>query len=120
MTEEIQPPAHGVGGLLAGGGVFTGLGALLGASCCVLPILLVQLGVSTAFVAHLSLFANAKPFLMAATALIVAGGFITAFWGGRRPRRSVLVLLICAALLVAASSALPYFEGHIVRWMRLG
>ena len=35
-------------GWLAGGGVLGGFFAFLGASCCVLPILLVNLGVSSA------------------------------------------------------------------------
>ena len=115
MSENIQSPPRKLGGVLAGGGLFTGLASLVGASCCVLPLLLVQLGVSAALVAHLDVFARAKPYLMAATAILAGCGFIAAFWGGRRPRRGVLLLLAGAAILVLASIALPYFEDEILR-----
>jgi len=71
------------GSVLAGGGAVAGLAALIGASCCVLPILLVQLGVSTALVAQLGFFADAKPYLLPAAAVLLVVGFVVAFWGGR-------------------------------------
>lgn len=106
------------GGLFAGGGVVTGLAALIGASCCVLPILLVQAGVSTALVAHLGIFARAKPYLLAVTAILVLAGFVAAFWGGRRPRPRVMVLLIAAALLTAGAYAMPSFERELLDLVR--
>lgn len=104
--------------LFAGGGIVTGLAALIGASCCVLPILLVQAGVSTALVAHLGIFAQAKPYLLALTAILVLAGFAAAFWGGRSPRPSVVVLLIVAALLTAGAYAMPYFEREMLDLVR--
>jgi len=109
------PPSSG---LFAGGGVVTGLAALIGASCCVLPILLVQVGVSTALVAHLGIFARAKPYLLALTAILVLAGFVAAFWGGRKPRLRVMILLIVAALLTAGAYAMPYFERELLDLVR--
>lgn len=117
MSDDTEAPPR-AGGLLAGGGLVTGLGALVGASCCVLPIVLVQAGVSTALVAHLGIFAQAKPYLLAVTALLVLAGFVVAFWRGRRPRPSVLLLLIGAALLVVAAYVMPSFEHGLLRWVR--
>lgn len=106
------------GRLFAGGGIVTGLAALIGASCCVLPILLVQAGVSTALVAHLGIFARAKPYLLALTAILVLAGFVAAFWGGRSPRPSVLALLVVAALLTAGAYTMPYFERNLLDLVR--
>jgi hypothetical protein len=80
IEKAIDTP-RSLGGYLAGGGLISGLAALLGASCCVLPILLVQIGVSTALVAHLAIFAQAKPYLLALTAALILAGFVAAFLG---------------------------------------
>lgn len=117
MSEDTKPLSR-PSGIVAGSGVIAGLGALLGASCCVLPILLVQVGVSTALVAHLGFFARAKPYFLAATAVLILAGFVTAFWGGRRPRPTVLILLVGAALLVAGAIAMPHYERELLDLVR--
>lgn len=104
-------------GVLPGGGILAGVGALIGASCCVLPLLLAQIGVSTVVVAHLAWFAQAKPYLLGLTAVLILIGFITAFWGGRRPRPLVLVALVGAAVLVAGAIAMPHYERQLLDWM---
>ncbi len=109
MNDDGELPQRG-GGLFAGGGLLTGLASLIGASCCVLPVLLVQAGVSTALVAHLAIFAVAKPYLLAMTAFLVIAGFTAAFWKGRRPRPFVLALLVIAASLVVAAYVMPNYE----------
>jgi mercuric ion transport protein len=116
--DQDTPSKPRAGALFASGGIVTGLGALIGASCCVLPILLVQAGVSTALVAHLGVFARAKPYLLAVTAALVVAGSIAVFWGGRRPRPRVLILLGAAALLVLGSYAMPYYERDLLVWLR--
>ncbi|MEK7265009.1 MAG: hypothetical protein AAB227_02820 [Pseudomonadota bacterium] len=113
-----EPKKRSVVGWLAGGGLLSGLGALMGASCCVLPVLLVQIGVSTALVAQLGVLASAKTYLLAITALLIAGGFASAFWGGRRPRPRVVLMLGGAAVLVALSIALPHIEPQLLHWIR--
>jgi len=119
MSEDTTPTPR-TSGIFAGGGLIAGLGALIGASCCVLPILLVQAGVSAALVAHLGLFARAKPYLLVATALLILAGFLAAFWGGRRPRPSVFFLLIGASLVIAVAIAMPYYERELLDWVRRG
>lgn len=117
MSEDTAPLSR-PNGIVAGGGLIGGLSALIGASCCVLPILLVQAGVSTALVAHLGVFARAKPYLLATTAVLILAGFIMAFWGGRRPQPVVLILLIGGALLVAGAIAMPHYERELLDWVR--
>ena len=106
-------------GLFATGGTLTGLFAVIGASCCILPIILVNLGVSSAIVSHLGFFARFRPWFMALTISLVIGGFIYAYRGGRRPSRKVLVFLILAGILAVGSTVLPYYEGNIQRWLNL-
>lgn len=106
-------------GLFATGGTVTGVFAFVGASCCILPIMLVNLGVSSALVSHLGFFARFRPWFMALTILLVIGGFIYAYRGGRKPSRKVLIFLVLAAVLAVGSSILPYYEGDIQRWLNL-
>jgi mercuric ion transport protein len=117
-TNPITKRRPSPGGALAGGGIVAGLAALIGASCCVLPIVLVQLGVSTALVAQLAVFARAKPYLLATTAGLILAGAIVAFWGGRRPPPMILALLIAGALLVVGAYSLPFYERDILAWVR--
>ncbi len=104
-------------GLIAGSSILSGLAALIGASCCVLPLLLVNLGVGSALVGNLDFFAKVKPYFMGATLVLVAIGFLAAFWGGRRPGKRILTLLVLAAALAVGAYMLPFYEPQILRWM---
>jgi len=108
------------GGWLAGGGALAGLAAFIGASCCVLPIVLVNLGLASALLAgHLAFFARARPWFLGAAALLIAGAALAAFWKGRRPNGRVLTILAAATLLTAGAYGFPYVEPDILRWMSL-
>lgn len=113
---QKAPPGN-KGGFFAGAGAFSGIAALIGASCCVLPLILVNLGVSTALIGKLAFFARAQPYLMALTALLIAAAFVAAFWKGRRPSRRVLAFLMIAAVFGTAAYIMPYYEGRLVRWV---
>lgn len=106
-------------GLFATSGTLTGIFAVIGASCCILPIIMVNLGVSSALVAHLGIFARLRPWFMALTICFVIGGFLYAFRGGRRPSRKTMIFLIFAGLLALGATVLPYYEGDIQRWLNL-
>jgi mercuric ion transport protein len=103
----------------AGGGALAGLGALVGASCCLLPILLINLGVGSAFVANLVFFARAKPYFMVAAIVLLLAGLMVAFWRRRRPSPIVLGLFALAVVFLIAAYDLPYYEGEILRWTSL-
>lgn len=117
MTNDTQPPKRGLGGLFAGGGALAGLATFIGASCCVLPLLLAQVGLGTALVAQLSLLARAQPYLLALTLGLIVVALVASFWRGQRPRSMVLVLLLVAAVFVIGSIILPQYEGQITRWI---
>lgn len=117
MTDDHNNVARSPSGLLASGGILASVGGLLGASCCVLPLALVNLGVSSAIVANLGFFVGAQPWFAGAAALLVAAGFVSAFWGGRRPRPRLVVMLGVAAILVAATYLVPAYEQDVLQWI---
>ena len=117
MTNDTQPPKRGLSALFAGGGALAGLATFVGASCCVLPLLLAQVGLGTALVAQLSFLARAQPYLLALTLALIVAALVASFWRGRRPRPVVLVFLLIAAALVIGSIILPQYEGQITRWI---
>ncbi len=68
-----QPPTGpGRERLFAAGGV---LGALLASSCCIVPLLLVTLGISGAWIGNLTAMEPYKPYVITATAVILGAGF---------------------------------------------
>jgi mercuric ion transport protein len=107
------------GAVVAGGGMLAGLGALIGASCCVLPIALASLGVSSAAVAQISFFAKAKPWFLGVAIFLLAANIILATRSGQRPSRRLLALLIAGVLLIAAAILLPAQESAILNLMNL-
>lgn len=120
MTLETDKSVTPKGaGWLAGGGVFAGFFAFLGASCCVLPIILVNLGLSSAFVANLAMFARYRiSFIGVAFALVVAS-IVFAYRGGRRPRPRFWISAGAALLLLTAAWIMPHYEGAMLRWLNL-
>ena len=106
------------GGWFASGGVVASLFAFIGASCCVLPIILVNLGVSTTLVAKLGFFArNQALFQWVTIALLLAATFF-AFRNGR-PRLRIILLLAFGFTLSAVAYVLPSYEREILEWMDL-
>lgn len=104
-------------GFIAGGSALSGLAAVIGASCCVLPILLVNLGASTAFVSNLTFFARYKPQFAAVTIILIAIGFAAAFWRGRRPGLATMIMLSLASFFALGAYLLPQYEPYILRWL---
>ena len=113
----LSPPR--ARGWLAGGGVLGGVFAFLGASCCVLPIVLVNLGVSSALVANLGFFARYKTLFMVAASLMLFGAIIFALRGGRRPKARFWVSVVITGVLLASAWILPSYEGELLRWLNL-
>ncbi|WP_306253288.1 hypothetical protein [Parvularcula sp. IMCC14364] len=122
MTESNQEQNTGQ---LEGGstsltsfGALSGLLALIGASCCVLPLLLINLGVSAALVSHLGVLARWQPWLLGLTMLLLIAGLVQMFRKGRRPGMGLVILFVVAVLIAAAAFIMPYYEADILRWVR--
>lgn len=104
---------------IAGSSILSAFFALIGASCCVLPIVLVNLGLSSALASHLGFFARAKPLFMGLTVILIGMAVYLSFKGGRSPNRKTMIILSIAVILVAGSYILPTYESQILTWLNL-
>ena len=114
-TKDLDSQHSHGGGAAASGGIIAGLLATIGASCCVLPLVLIQFGVSAAIAGRLTALAAYKPWLMLLAAGLLGWAAFRAFSGGR-PRRRLLALLVIGVIIVAAAFVLPAFERDLLRW----
>lgn len=76
----VQPDAEGRPGWLAAGGV---TGAILASTCCILPLVLVMLGVSGAWIGNLTALTPYKQYFAIVSLLFIAGGFWQVYFGAR-------------------------------------
>ncbi|KGB53550.1 Mercuric transport protein MerT precursor [Sphingopyxis sp. LC81] len=123
LRPQLDIRSRKVGGqkLLAVGGLVAALGA---ASCCVLPLALLTLGVGGAWMGNLTALAPYEPFFMGAAVVILA----FAFWRVYRspancadgsacsePRSTGMTkaALWAATLLVIAAAAFPYVAPYL-------
>ncbi len=74
VTKAENQENNGLGRerLLAAGGI---VGAIIASSCCVLPLLLITLGVSGAWIGSLTALEPYKPYFLAVTAILLGAGF---------------------------------------------
>jgi len=70
------------GRLLAGGGI---IGALLASSCCIVPLILVSLGISGAWIGSLRALEPYKPVLAIITLAFLAAGFRQVYFKKPKP-----------------------------------
>ena len=115
--EDEKTYAPMKGKIFAGGSALTGLAAFIGASCCVLPLILVNIGASTVLVSKLAFFARAQQYFMGAAVILLVAALITAFRNGRRPGLAVSISLVLTSTLILAAYLLPFYEGQLLRWI---
>lgn len=81
----------------------SGLGAAFGlASCCALPFLLASLGLGTAWLAEIGLFALFHRTAFIAVALIGLGGAVALMWRQRRTLKPAAWTIIGVVWLIGA------------------
>ena len=109
---------------LAAGGV---LGAIAASSCCVLPLLLVSLGVTGTWIGSLSVLAPYKPVFVAATAALLGYGYYLVYWKPQHacapdeacarplPNRFVKLALWAATVLVVVAASFDYIAPLLLR-----
>jgi len=64
------------------------MGGLMASTCCLLPLVLVSIGVGGAWMSNLTALAPYQPFFLGLAAVSVGGGF----WLSRRARRQACVI----------------------------
>lgn len=115
--DKLEPPKNG--GFIAGSSLLSGLAAFIGASCCVLPLILVNIGVSTAIVGKLAFFARTQQYFLGAAVILLSTALMAAFWDKRKPSKGLVVTLVVAAVFIAAAYIMPFYEGHLLRLINL-
>ncbi len=97
------------------------IGAVLASSCCIVPLLLVTLGVSGAWIGSLSALDPYKPWFVAITLIFLGFGFRQVYWKPKRvceqgsycasPKsdRVVKTALWSATVLVALALSIDYW-----------
>lgn len=103
-------------GLIAAGGI---LGAIAATSCCMLPLALLSVGISGAWIANFTALAPYKPYVAAGTLAVLVYGYYLVYvkskqvcadasCAGPLPNRLVKSSLWVATALVAAALAFDY------------
>ena len=101
--------------LAAGGGLASAIAGLIGASCCVLPIILFKIGVGSAIIGNLIFFADKTEYFLIGAVVLITLGFIASFWGGRRPGKRVIIIFCLSVFIVFLAYMLPSLKGDILR-----
>ena len=97
------------------------IGALLASSCCIVPLLLVSLGVSGAWIGSLSALDPYKPWFAAVTLIFLGFGFAQVYWKPKADceqdsycasptsERVVKIALWSATVLVVLALSIDYW-----------
>jgi mercuric ion transport protein len=118
MTIKEDHRATGKGGniiALAAAGI---LGALAASSCCLLPFLLVSVGVSGAWIGNVTPLAAYQPYIVLITLAVLGYGFYSVYWRTPRvcegeacerplPRSAVKAGLWLGTMLILAALLFP-------------
>lgn len=96
-------------------GLIAAIAAFVGASCCVLPLVLASVGLAGAWIASLEVFVIYRRPITAIALIVIAVGWWIAF--RRRSSWSTVVALGCASVLVLSALVLMNYEGQITRYV---
>lgn len=114
MTQEVNRQQPSRFNWLANSGLLGAIGAFVGASCCVLPLILFNLGVSSAVIGQLSFFARFREEFLITSVFLIVAGVLFAFRSGRRPSKGATFSLGLAVVLVFAAYLIPFYEGDLL------
>jgi len=89
--------------------------ALVGASCCALPLALAWLGLAGAWIANLGIFVAYRPYIAAAAVILICMGWAIAI--RRRAATRTFVVLALATMLVGGAVLVSYYETELTRYL---
>ena len=120
MSKTMQPtdranaePRHV--GLLSQLGLVAAVAALVGASCCALPLALAWFGLAGAWIANLGIFVAYRPYITAAAVFLIGVGWVIASW--RRAANRTFVVLALATVLVSGAILVSYYEADLAQYL---
>ena len=130
MQIEKQPSRpYTFAGLTGRIGLVAGGIGVLASSCCLLPILLVGVGLGSVAASVIPTLSILQPYLLSAGVISVAAAWISLYWRHRHAsavsvcasvaQQRILPLLIVATLVVAISVLWrPLLEPRLLLWFR--
>ena len=121
MSDPMQPadakantePRHI--NLLSQLGLVAAVAALVGASCCALPLALAWFGLAGAWIANLGIFVTYRPYITAAAVILIGLGWIIAV--RRRAANRTFIVLALATMLVGGAVLVSYYETELARYL---
>jgi mercuric ion transport protein len=114
-TDLPRSGADGTASLLSHLGLGASIAALIGASCCALPLVLASLGLAGAWIANLGILIVYRPYITGIALAVIAAGWAIAL-RRRAPGRTFLVLGLSTAVVLAALVVTEY-EPQINRYL---
>lgn len=101
-------------GILTQAGLVAAIAALVGASCCALPLALAWFGLAGAWIANLEIFVIYRPYITA-SAIIIGFGWVIAVRRRASPR--TLAVLGLASVVVGAALVIAHYETELTRYL---
>ena len=101
--------------LLSQLGLVAAVGALVGASCCALPLAPAWLGLAGAWIGNLGIFVAYRPYITAAAVVLISVGWVIA--SRRRATKRTIVVLALATALVGGAILVSYYEAELTRYL---
>jgi mercuric ion transport protein len=108
---------HPLSGILAALSIFTGVGAVFAASCCVLPLMLGGLGAGAGLFSILEVLADYRTAILVLSAALLAVAWAVYF--RRRGARSTALALAIATVFVGTAAAWDRLEPPLLKMIRM-
>ena len=101
--------------LLSQLGLVAAVAALVGASCCALPLALAWFGLAGAWIANLGIFVAYRPYITAAAIVLIGMGWVIA--SRRRAAKRTFIVLALATILLGGAVLVSYYETELTRYL---
>jgi mercuric ion transport protein len=121
MSDTVQQASPGTEkgtrhlGVVSQVGLIAAIAALVGASCCALPLALAWLGLAGAWIANLGIFVVYRPCVTVFAVIVIGLGWTIALLR-RAPFRTFIILGV-ASVLVVAALLIAHYEPELTRYL---
>lgn len=113
MEQNINTDTHRT--ILAAGSSLVGsIGAIIGSSCCVLPLVLFNLGVGSGVIAQLAFFLQYRQIFLGVAIVMIAGAAFLAMRGRKTLTYRSVLMITLAAIFVVAAFITPFYERDLL------
>jgi mercuric ion transport protein len=102
-------------GVVSQVGLIAAVAALVGASCCALPLALAWLGLAGAWLANLGIFVVYRPYVTSFAIIVIGLGWAIALRRSASVR--TLIVLGAASILVVAALLIAHYETELTRYL---